>query len=307
MRGSWNRKPPSGYEVVRVRFGEDGQPEGLEPFLTGFLGETPEGGHQIIGRPMGLAVTPEGALLVGDDTNGVIYRVTAADPQVAASDGLPLGKGRGDRPASPSRDRAGTTTSPATDHDASDEVGLGGREPVPPGHGPTEIAFKLPGVQAEQQLDVRSPGFDDGQPIPERFSDYGQGISPPLAWSEGPQGTRSFVILMEDPDAPSPSPYIHWVAYNIPGDVTELRESLPGRPALQAPVNLLQGRNSNGSIGYFGPRPPGGDGPHSYHFQVFALDTMLDLPPGAARAEVLEAMRGHVLAKGRVIGAFDRR
>jgi len=290
MRGSWNRKPPSGYEVVRVRFDDQGQPQGIEPFLTGFLREGEDGHHEIIGRPVGLAVTPDGALLVGDDTNGVIYRVSASDPRVAGAGGTGTG-GSG---------------AVETDQDVSDEVGLGrAGTPLPPGHGPTRISISLPSLQAEQRLDVSSPDIPPGGMIPEKYSDYGQGFSPPLSWQAGPEGTQSYTLLMEDPDAAQPSPYIHWVAYNIPGDTTRIRGALPGTPELQEPVSLMQGRNSRGSTGYFGPRPPGSE-PHAYHFQVFALDRQLDLPPGASRAEVLQAMEGHVLAQGELVGRFAR-
>lgn len=92
---------------------------------------------------------------------------------------------------------------------------------------------------------------------------------------------------------------------NVPADVTHLREGLPGTPALPDPPGARQGTNSRGSIGYFGPRPPAG-GDHHYHFQVFALDTMLDLEPSAGRKEVLAAIKGHILAKGDLIGVFRK-
>lgn len=126
-----------------------------------------------------------------------------------------------------------------------------------------------------------------------------------MSWSPGPEGTESYVVLMEDPDASEPKPFVHWIAYDIPGDTTRIRASLPGKPALVEPVSLKQSANSKGSTGYIGPKPPPGSGIHHYHFQIFALDRRLDLPPGASRAEVLDAMRGHVLAAGELVGTYE--
>jgi Raf kinase inhibitor-like YbhB/YbcL family protein len=87
---------------------------------------------------------------------------------------------------------------------------------------------------------------------------------------------------MEDPDAPKPKPVVHWLLFNVPADVTHLREGIPGAPALEEPKSAMQGANTRGATGYFGPRPPVND-PHHYHFQIFALDTTLALKPGAKR------------------------
>jgi Raf kinase inhibitor-like YbhB/YbcL family protein len=118
---------------------------------------------------------------------------------------------------------------------------------------------------------------------------------------------KSFVIIVDDPDAGSQMPYTHWVAYNIPARTAELPEGLPTTPMLQLPKGLMQGRNSRGSVGYMGAKPPVGDPAHHYHFQVFALDRTLDLKPGAARAEVLAVMKDHVLAEGEFVGTFEER
>jgi Raf kinase inhibitor-like YbhB/YbcL family protein len=102
-------------------------------------------------------------------------------------------------------------------------------------------------------------------------------------------------------------PVVHWVAWNIPGEKTELREGLESLDRLDDPMGLRQGPNTAaGNIGYKGPRPPEGDPPHHYHFEVFALDQMLDLRAGANREDLIKAMRGHVLAKGELIGVFKR-
>ncbi len=106
--------------------------------------------------------------------------------------------------------------------------------------------------------------------------------------------------MAEDP------PFVHWQLYNIPPDVLMLEEGLPGAPKLKKPEGALQAATDRGSFGYVGPQPPVGDPAHRYHVQVFALDTLLDLPFGASRAELLAAMRGRVLAQGELVSTFQR-
>src|SRR4029079_12257760 len=113
-------------------------------------------------------------------------------------------------------------------------------------------------------------------------------------------------LLVEDPDAQKPKPVVHWLFYNIPWDVTNLREGIPGAPGLEDPKGGRQGTNTRGSTGYFGPRPPEPNKPHHYHFQLFALDTTLDVQPGADRKTLLEAIKGHVLAQGELVGLFEK-
>lgn len=101
-------------------------------------------------------------------------------------------------------------------------------------------------------------------------------------------------------------PFVHRIAYDIPAQVTEMREGVPGSERLPPPVGALQGRNDQGSIGYVGSNPPVGDPPHSYPVQIVALDTLLDLPHVAGRPEVIEAMQGHVLSVGETVGTYQR-
>ena len=154
-------------------------------------------------------------------------------------------------------------------------------------------------------LSVTSPAFAAGAPIPLRHSAYGDGVSPALRWGGLPAGTRSLALMMEDPDATSARPYVHWLAWNIDPAIGGLPEGLPAGAELTQPVAVRQGRNNRRSIGYFGPRPPGSR-PHRYHFQLFALDTTLDLGGGADREALLAAMNGHVLAKGDLLGMFGK-
>jgi Raf kinase inhibitor-like YbhB/YbcL family protein len=136
-----------------------------------------------------------------------------------------------------------------------------------------------------------------------KYSEYADGVSPALSWSAVPDA-RSYALIMEDPDAKPALPFVHWVAWNIPQEVTALPEGVQEQPRLSEPEGVLQGRNTRGSMGYYGPHPPVGDPPHHYHFQVFALDAKLDVPFGADRDQVLAAMKGHVLAQGEVDGKY---
>lgn len=160
-------------------------------------------------------------------------------------------------------------------------------------------------TRTEAILSISSPAFAAGGAIPLRHSAYGEGVSPPLRWSGLPAGTRSLALMMEDPDATSARPFVHWLAWNIDPAAAGLPEGLSGDGELQQPVAMRQGRNNRRSSGYFGPRPPGAR-PHHYHFQLFALDARLDLAPGSDREALLAAMNGHVLAKGDLIGLFGR-
>src|SRR4029077_16840802 len=137
------------------------------------------------------------------------------------------------------------------------------------------------------------------------FSNYEQDNSFPLSWAGAPADTKSYFLIMEDPDSKKPpQPVIHWLAWNIPAQITGLREGLQKQDRLEDPTGMRQGPSTSGQIGYRGPRLPAGDPPHHYHLQVFALDRQLDVPPGADRDEVLAAVQGHVLASGELVGTF---
>jgi Raf kinase inhibitor-like YbhB/YbcL family protein len=120
-------------------------------------------------------------------------------------------------------------------------------------------------------------------------------------------GAKSYAVIAEDPDSRPVKPFVHWLAWNIPANVTTLPEGLQEQPRLTEPEGVLQGRNTRGSTGYYGPRPPVGDPAHGYHFQVFALDTLLGVPFGADRDTLLAAMQGHVLAKGALVGRYAQK
>ncbi len=150
-------------------------------------------------------------------------------------------------------------------------------------------------------MNLSSTSFQ-GDRIPARFTCDGAGGSPQLAWSEPPAGTASFALIVTDPDAPGRT-FIHWVLYDLPGSARELPEALPGQGELAG--GGRQGRNDFGDIGYGGPCPPG-HSTHHYVFTLYALDTTLNLPVGATRAQVEAAMQGHILARGELVGLYNR-
>jgi Raf kinase inhibitor-like YbhB/YbcL family protein len=158
--------------------------------------------------------------------------------------------------------------------------------------------------QAGAAMMVTSRAFSANGAIPPKHADYGEKISPDLAWTGAPTSAKALALMAEDPDAKEPKPFVHWVLYNLPVSFSSLPESVPGTPRLPEFGGALQGRNSRGTPGYFGPRPPKGDPAHHYHFEVFAVDSMLALDPGATATAVLTAMKGHVVGHGELVGLY---
>jgi Raf kinase inhibitor-like YbhB/YbcL family protein len=149
---------------------------------------------------------------------------------------------------------------------------------------------------------LTSTAFQEGETIPKEYTGDGKDVSPPLKWSGTPESTKSLALICEDPDAPR-GLWVHWVLYNVPPGPGELAEGIPTEPSL--PGGARQGKNDFGKIGYGGPAPPKGK-PHRYYFRIYALDTTLDLKEGATRQELLDAMKGHVLAEGQLMGKYQR-
>ena len=149
-------------------------------------------------------------------------------------------------------------------------------------------------------MNLLSPSFEDGERLPARYTADAEDLSPPLRWSNPPVGTRSFAIACDDPDAPSGT-FVHWLAWNIPPDQRHLNE---GVSLASEPVPMCEGQNGFGTLGYAGPNPPPGER-HRYAFHVYALDTHIDLPADASRADLDNAMAGHVLAEGTLIGKYE--
>jgi Raf kinase inhibitor-like YbhB/YbcL family protein len=151
-------------------------------------------------------------------------------------------------------------------------------------------------------IQITSPAFAEGQPIPEKYTCAGPDVSPPLQWANAPTGVKSFALIADDPDAPGGT-WVHWVIYNLPPATTALAESTPQLPEL--PDGAKQGVNDFRQTGYGGPCPPPGK-PHRYFFKIYALDTLLDLKSGATKKELLKTMEGHVLAEGQLMGTYQR-
>lgn len=146
-------------------------------------------------------------------------------------------------------------------------------------------------------LTITSTAFEPGGPIPDRHARDGDDLAPPLAWAGVPEGTRQLALVCHDPDAPLVDGFAHWVAYGISPSSTGVAEG----GELGVP-----GRNDYGDLGYGGPQPPPGHGPHHYYFWLYALDTELDGSEGLTRAELLERIDGHVLEQARLVGTYER-
>ena len=153
------------------------------------------------------------------------------------------------------------------------------------------------------QILLTSAAFAEGENIPVRFTCEGDDVSPPLAWSGAPVEARSYVLICEDPDAPRGT-WVHWILFNLPGEAVELAQAVP--TLAETPSGARHGRNTAGDMAYAGPCPPPGN-PHRYFFRLYALDIMLNLQPGATRAEVEEAMQQHILAQGTLMGTYQHR
>ena len=175
----------------------------------------------------------------------------------------------------------------------------GATPPPPPAPPPGPIAMERVETQGPGRLTVSSPSFGDGQPIPARYSRYYSNVSPPLRWT-AVRRARTYALIVDDPDGKR-KPVTHWTAWNL--TATRLPEQVPTDARLDSPAGV-QGTTTMGSTGYAGPHPPLGDPPHHYHFQVFALDMPLSVPPAADRETLLAAMKGHVLARGELIGLY---
>jgi Raf kinase inhibitor-like YbhB/YbcL family protein len=156
-------------------------------------------------------------------------------------------------------------------------------------------------ARAMSAMRLTSPAIGPDGRIPEAQSRYGANRSPPLVWTPV-AGARSYAIILDDPDASDPRPFVHWLIWNIPAGLASLPQGLPATPRLTEPPGAAQGRNELGGVGYYGPHPP--SGVHHYHVRVFALNAVLSLPPGADRDTLSGAMNGHVLGTGELVATF---
>ncbi len=155
-------------------------------------------------------------------------------------------------------------------------------------------------------LSIESPAFGNNAVIPQRFSGDGEDVSPQLSWSGIPNGAKELALIMDDPDAPTPEPWVHWVIYKIQLDADSLAENIAKTATPATPAGALQGKNSWGNVGYGGPAPPPGHGVHHYHFKLYALDAALNVSSGLTKAALLSAMEGHIMTQGELVGTYQR-
>lgn len=162
---------------------------------------------------------------------------------------------------------------------------------------------KNQGKEKEMSIKLTSDAFQNEETIPIKYTCDGKDISPPLRWSEFPEETKNFALICDDPDAPGGT-WVHWVLYNIPDSITSLPEGVPTKKVVMD--SIYQGINDFRKTGYGGPCPPRGPA-HRYFFKIYALDSEVDLEPGATKEELLKAMEKHILAEGELIGKYSRR
>jgi len=150
-----------------------------------------------------------------------------------------------------------------------------------------------------------SPAFANHEPVPVVYTCEGKDVSPPLKWSDPPAGTRSFALIVDDPDAPDPKApkvvWVHWVLYNLPADTTELPEAVA---AAGLPPGTREGLNDWKRTGYGGPCPPVGR--HRYFHKLYALDAVLPDLGKATKKDLEKAMQGHVLGEAQLVGTYEK-
>ena len=155
-------------------------------------------------------------------------------------------------------------------------------------------------------ISIQSSAFGSGEAIPKKHTGEGEDVSPALTWSGVPAEAKELALICDDPDAPRPEPWVHWVIYDMPATLKGLPEGVAKDATLGEPPDVLQGKNSWDRIGYGGPMPPPGHGVHHYHFKLYALDAALEFPSGLTKDELLERIRPHVIAEAELVGTYER-
>ncbi|WP_341207944.1 YbhB/YbcL family Raf kinase inhibitor-like protein [uncultured Sphingomonas sp.] len=161
-------------------------------------------------------------------------------------------------------------------------------------------------VTGDARLELSSLAFADGGRLPERFTADGEGVSPPLTWRGVPANTAALALLVEDPDAPTPNPLVHAVVWNLPPEDGSLPEGAIAPDGRGADNGSDVGRNSYAQEGWLPPDPPTGHGSHDYVFQLFALESAAAVDVNPGRSALLDAIRGHVIAAGMLVGTYSR-
>lgn len=156
-----------------------------------------------------------------------------------------------------------------------------------------------------ERFALTSSAWENGRTIPTQYTCEGENISPPLSISNPPDGTEEFALIMDDPDAPNP-PFVHWLLWNVPADAREIPANLPPSETLSDLGGAVQGANGTGELGYVGPCPPEGDPRHTYLFSLYALESPLELDPGAEYERVVEAVLANAIARSRYVGQYAR-
>ncbi|MGD8428574.1 MAG: YbhB/YbcL family Raf kinase inhibitor-like protein [Balneolaceae bacterium] len=150
-------------------------------------------------------------------------------------------------------------------------------------------------------LQILSSAFKNGETIPVKYSCDGENVSPPLEWSEVPDGTKSFALIVDDPDAPAKT-WVHWVLYNIPANQRKQDENISDDK--QFVTGAMHGVNDYQKHGYRGPCPPGGT--HRYYFKLYALDSVLNLTPSITKHQLIDGMKGHIIEQAELMGKYTR-
>ncbi len=171
---------------------------------------------------------------------------------------------------------------------------------------PQETTTEEGGTTTEEgAFALSTEAWENGTTVPTRYTCEGENSSPPLSISNPPDETEAFALIMDDPDAPNP-PFVHWLLWNVPADTREIPANLPASETLDDLGGAVQGANGTGELGYVGPCPPEGDPRHTYLFSLYALESPLELDPGAEYRQVVEAVMRNAVARSRYVGQYAR-
>jgi Raf kinase inhibitor-like YbhB/YbcL family protein len=163
--------------------------------------------------------------------------------------------------------------------------------------GDLALAARRLSVLEVPRIELYSQDFRDGELLPTRATSDGDGSPPPLSWDASQPQPASYALICEDPDAPRATPFVHWLVYGIPGEARSLDSNLG---------EFREGLNDHGELGFAPASPPRGHGRHRYYFQLFGLDQELSLPAGLGYDRLLLALKGHVIARGELVGLYER-